>query len=99
MKQGKIDGPPTAMKVPTAKAGSVEDVLLTVGLPRFVLDLRGVAPAGKLGTWLNAPQVMRLVEAVYDPDNAAAAYTTVVLPKAFDALIYIEDTTASVPLQ
>ena len=86
-------------KVPTAKAGSVEDVLLAVGLPRFVLDLRGVSPASKLGSWLDAPQFLRLVEAVYDPDNPATAYTTVILPKAFDALIYIEDTTASVLLK
>jgi len=97
--QGKFDGPPIAMKVPTAKAGSVEDVLLAVGVPRFVLDLRGVSSTSKLGNWLDAPQFLRLVEAVYDPDNPATAYTTVVLPKAFDALIYIEDTTASVLLK
>ena len=97
--QGKFEGGPIVMQVPPAKANSLEAVLRETRLPRFVLDLRAVPAAGPLGTWINEPQNMRLVEAVYDPDNPAAAYQTIVLPKAFDALIYIEDTTASVLLK
>ena len=85
------------MPVPTAKPGSVEEVLRATGIPRFILDLRGMPPTSNLGTWLNEPQLLRLISALYDSDDAA--YLPIILPKTFDALIYIEETTATVPLR
>jgi erythromycin esterase len=95
-KQGKsVAGGRITMEVPTAKSGSMEEVLRATGIPRFVLDLRGVPPTSELGTWMNEPQRLRLITATYDPDDAAI----MILPKAFDALIYIEQTTATTPLR
>ena len=98
VKQGKSDGWEwITMQVPPAKSGSAEEVLRATGIPRFVLDLRGVPPTSELGTWINEPQLLRAIGANYDPDNLG--YQTIILPKAFDALIYIEQTTATTPLR
>jgi hypothetical protein len=77
-----------------------------VGLPRFILDLRKRPAAGALGTWIAEPQKQRKMGwGGVPPDDPSTAYLVVstyvrwVLPKAFDALVYIEESTATALLK
>ena len=100
LKQGKpaADGR-VALTIPAAKAGSPEALLRAAGLPRAILDLRAVPATSPLGAWLAAPQPIRSIGWGYDPAAASASYQSFVLPQAFDVLIFIENTTAAVPLE
>jgi erythromycin esterase len=98
-KDVRVEDVPLVMKVPTAKPGSLEEVLRATGMPRLILDLRALPSGSRLADWLGELQTMRTVGAEYDPDNAVAHYSPLVLPRAFDALVYIRDTTASVPMK
>lgn len=100
LKQGKpaADGR-VALTISAAKAGSPEALLRAAGLPRAILDLRAVPATSPLGAWLAAPQPIRSIGWGYDPAAASASYQSFVLPQAFDVLIFIENTTAAVPLQ
>jgi erythromycin esterase len=99
-KGGKFDpGGPLVMKVPAVRPNSADALLRATGLPRLILDLRAVPAGSSLGTWMAEPQSLRSFGWAYDLDNAATAYSTVVLLKAFDALIFIEESTPTVLLK
>jgi erythromycin esterase len=99
----------TLVKVPAASPNSAEAVLRAAGLPRFILDLRTVPAAGPLGDWIAEPQMLRSIggpalveEHLDDPVSAylmLSQYDIWLLPKAFDALVFIEESTATVPLK
>jgi len=97
-KDGKhdIEGGPIVMKVPAARPNSADALLRATGLPRFILDLRAVPAGSPLGTWMAEPQRLRNFGWAYHPD---APSSTMILPKAFDALIFIEESSPTVPLQ
>ncbi|HSU16987.1 erythromycin esterase family protein [Longimicrobium sp.] len=88
-------GPRGLASYPAAapEAGSVESVLRSTGMPRFVLDLRGAAEEEN-GAWLAAPHAFRSIGAgaMEHPfrDTPVARY--------FDALVYFDQTTPSRPL-
>jgi erythromycin esterase-like protein len=95
-----------AAKIPAASPTSSEAVLRAAGLPRFILDLRAVPAGGALGTWLAEPQKQRKMGwggvAFDDPATAypmVSTYVGWILPKAFDALVYIEESTATALLK
>ena len=90
---------PTIITVPTAKPNRAEALLRAADLPRFILDLRVVPAASPLGMWLAEPQVLRAIGGAYFAEDHVTAYGTSVLPKAFDALVFIEESTATVPLR
>ena len=88
---------PGPIKVVAAAPNSAEAVLRSAGLPRFILDLRSVPAEGLLGTWLARPQLLRNLDWVYDPDDMS--YVRIVLSQAFDALVFIEESTATIALK
>lgn len=88
---------PGPIKVVAAAPHSAEAVLRSAGLPRFILDLRSVPAEGPLGTWLARPQLLRNLDWVYDPEDWS--YVRIVLSQAFDALVFIEESTATVALK
>jgi erythromycin esterase len=101
--KGPEVGNAIAVKVPPANPLSGEAVLRAVGLPRFVVDLRALPASGLLGAWIAEPQSLRKMGwggvSQDDPGSAhlsTAGSSTWLLPKAFDALIYIEESTATV---
>jgi erythromycin esterase len=105
-RRGEDPGGATLVKVPPASPSSAEAVLRAAGLPRFILDLRTVPAAGPLGTWIAGPLRLRSMgtaeEPLDDPVSGyfmLASYGMLLLPKTFDALIFIEETTATVPLR
>jgi erythromycin esterase len=88
---------PGPIKVVAAAPNSAEAVLRSAGLPRFILDLRSVPAEGPLGGWLARGQLLRNFDWVYDPDDTS--YIGIVLSQAFDALVFIEESTATVALK
>jgi erythromycin esterase len=103
---GPDAGKAMAVKVPPASLASAEGVLKGAGLPRFILDLRAVPVGSALGAWLAQPQKLRRMGwGGVAPDDPASAYPTValydtlLLPKAFDVLVYIEASTATALLK
>jgi erythromycin esterase len=89
---------PIPIRVPRSNSNRAEALLRAAGLPRFILDLHAVPAASPLGTWLAGPQTLRAIGGAYTSEDDLTAYGTSVLPEAFDALVFIEESTASVPL-
>jgi erythromycin esterase len=94
-----ISDTPIAIELPAAKPNSVEAVLNAAGLPGFLLDLRAIPASGPLGAWLGEPQPFRSVGGGYDADMPWSAYGMIELTKAFDVLVFIEESSPSVPLE
>jgi erythromycin esterase len=90
------NGPISFATAGPAEEDSYEHQFHRVGLPRFMVDLRpvraGQAPAA---AWLAGPLHMRVIGSVYDPANPQSAYFPVWLIQEYDALIHIEEGTAS----
>lgn len=70
----------TAQAIPhVSDSTSIDGVLARVGIPAFLLDVRG-APRSAETAWLDRPHPMRTTN----------TYVTVVPRRSFDALIYID---------
>lgn len=103
IKDGKIAGalyatvgPQPIALAPPAK-GSINDVLNSVGMPRFVIRLRqAAAGGGVLGQWLAKPQSEITIGWPYDP--SAPNLRTIVLPETYDAIVFIAESSPSVQL-
>ena len=75
--------------VPPAKAETLDGTLASAGIPLFALDLRS-APA-----WFDQPRGSRQIGAVY-PEGEPYAFVANIVPKqAFDALLFVDTTTAA----
>ena len=69
--------------------------MIHAGNPICVLDLRRAD--GEAARWLAAPHPLRSIGSAFSSE--AAMIKTIVLPNAFDAVIYVDRTTGSVPVQ
>ncbi len=79
-----------------ALPGSVEDLLHAAGIPAFTLPLRD-APAS---AGLDAARLERAIGVIYRPETERAShYFHVHLARQFDALIHIDRTRATEPLE
>jgi erythromycin esterase-like protein len=75
--------------VPPAKAETLDGTLASAGIPLFALDLRS-APV-----WFDQPRGSRQIGAVY-PEGDPYAFVGNIVPKqAFDALLFVDTTTAA----
>jgi erythromycin esterase len=72
-------------------ADSFEAAFQRAGIPRFLLDLRSV----EADAWLAGSRPFRMIGAVAMDQQ----FQSVKLPKQFDAVIYIEETTAAKPIK
>ncbi len=91
-------GGPVALKLAPPKPISIEGLFAETGLPRAVIDFRHMANDNALAKWLTQPRLHRSIGAGFDPDSANSVYEEVDLPKAYDGLIYIAQSTAAKPL-
>ena len=82
------------MPVPVARAGSHEALLHEALGAAAVLDLRAAAT----GPWLTGRRGHRAIGVVYDPDREAGNYVPTVMGRRYDALIWLEETSALTPL-
>jgi erythromycin esterase len=95
LKDGKVvPGGRVPLAVSAAKASSAEALLRATDLPCFILDLRAAPASSPLGDWLGAPHFLRSIGWAFDPDKPC--YEAFALAQAFDALIFIAETTAAV---
>jgi hypothetical protein len=57
-----------------------------------------VHAAGGLGRWLSRSHLLRTLGWGYDPDNLTFGYGRIDLAAAYNALIFIADSSAATPL-
>jgi erythromycin esterase-like protein len=81
--------------VPPAPAGSLDATLAASGIPLFALDLRASPKTGPVAEWLHAGHSTRSIGALYPENSPYANMLDVVAPEAFDALLFVEKTTAA----
>jgi len=77
--------------------GSLDRTLASTGIPLFALDLRQLPHHGPVARWFAKPRAMRNIGAVYSetlPDSPDPVATTR-WPEAFDAIVFVEKTTAA----
>lgn len=74
---------------------SYEAAFQRTGSPRFILDLRQVSDGVEAAGWLANPRPFRMIGAM----AMDRQFSNVELPKLFDAVIYLEETTAAVPIR
>lgn len=82
------------MLVPPARTGSHEAVVHQVLGAPAVLDFE----ADRTRPWLTERLGHRTIGVVYDPDREAGNYVPTVMARRYDALLWLEDTTALHPL-
>ncbi len=83
--------------VSPAPAGSLDATLAATGIPAFALDLRPVSKAGPEAAWLLEPHKTRSIGALYSEAAGNSYFSDVAAPQTFDALLFVEKTTAARP--
>lgn len=83
----------TSGRLIEAPAGTLDEALHRVGLPRFLLDLREAA-AGTRGAWLRELREHRSVEATM----ADYSFRRARFADAFDFVIHLDRTSAALPI-
>ena len=90
--------PMERMRVPEAKAGSIEDGFHRSDLGDAIVRFdRGYATADDADP-LAEPRGHRAIGVVYDPDFESGNYVRTVLPDRYDAFVHLEETEALHPL-
>jgi protein-L-isoaspartate(D-aspartate) O-methyltransferase len=92
------DAPVQLQHVREAITGSYERLCHQTGVARFVLPLRGPAPAALVEA-LSTPRLERAIGVIYRPETERQShYFEAVLPQQFDEYIWFDQTTAVKPL-
>ena len=89
------ESPMQRMRVPPGRPGSWEDVLHRTGRPRALFPLGG--DEATADAFMDV-RPHRAIGVVYDPDRERGNYVPTVLPRRYDALIYLDETHALHPL-
>ena len=90
------DGPAERKRVRPALPESFEALFHTVGIPAFLLPLRGNA---RLLEALEKPRLERAIGVIYRPESERTShYFEAQLTRQFDAVIHIDETRAVEPL-
>lgn len=92
---GKI-GDFTALPFPPVPTGGISDLLSAAGRPLYVLDLRKVPAEDPLGRWMATPRLETSFG--YLTDATRPEQPPTVLATKYDALVFIERSTAAKPL-
>lgn len=95
---GRSQGKPTGLGnhvAPRSPEGSGDAVLSAAGLPLMFLDLRAVPAESALGRWLAEPHAYLNAGAIWMQDTPESHLSPVSLAKAYDGLIYIEESHAA----
>jgi erythromycin esterase-like protein len=75
--------------------GSYEALFHDLGIPRFVLSLKGDAAIG-----LDEPRLERAIGVIYRPETERLShYFKARLPGQFDAIVHLDETSAVEPLE
>jgi erythromycin esterase-like protein len=78
-----------------APDGSLDATLAATGIPVFALDLRDAPKSGAVAAWLGEAHKTRSIGAIYSQDSAAQYMLDLNAPQGFDAILFVEKTTAA----
>jgi TonB family protein len=81
--------------VPPAPPGSLDATFAAAGIPLFALDLRDAPKSGPVAAWLSESHTTRSIGAVYSQDSANQYLLDLKAPQSFDAILFVEKTTAA----
>ncbi|MGH8248661.1 MAG: erythromycin esterase family protein, partial [Gammaproteobacteria bacterium] len=81
--------------VPPAPPASLDATLAATGIPLFALDLRKAPKSGPVAAWLIESHKTRSIGAVYAEDTPHGYMSDLKALDNFDALLFIEKTTAA----
>jgi len=87
----------TSYTVGPPPVGSYDDVLGSVGLPLYLLDIRQI-PVGPVMNWVQGPAKLRQIGISFDPTHEKSFFVLGSLHQWFDAIIHFQKITASRPL-
>lgn len=90
-----VEGMVTEVVVPPPLPDSYEAALHETGYPRVIVDLRAVHAGTTATDWLEGPHPSRAIGAGYDEAAPEKFFNETRLAEKFDALIYIQDSTAT----
>jgi erythromycin esterase len=94
---GRANGRSTSLQQHTvgpADADSFDATLAGAHIPVFALDLRHPTP-GSVASWLDSVQRTRWVGAVFDPGTPEMYMTSFTPRRTFDAVLFVDSTTAA----
>jgi erythromycin esterase-like protein len=78
-----------------APEGSLDAMLASAGLRIAAIDLRALPQAGAVANWFGEPRATKSIGAGYGEPFAANFLVSQVIPKIYDALLFVEKTTAA----
>ena len=81
-----------------ASEGSLDAMLASAGLQMAAIDLRALPTDGPVAKWFSEPKATRSIGAGYGERFAANFVAQQVTPKIYDALLFVEKTTAARPV-
>jgi erythromycin esterase len=85
---------PEIVSVSPPPENSYASAFSSTGLAQFALDLRDL-PESPAGDWLTEARPLRSIGTVYDPERPAETIETVSIPRVFDVIVFVHDTTAT----
>jgi erythromycin esterase-like protein len=88
---------PRNFTVGPAPHDSLDCSFAAVGLPIFAVDLRQLPKEGPVAQWFSRPRTSRSIGAVYNDSIAPSLWSTTPAEAAFDAMLFVEKTTAAHP--
>jgi erythromycin esterase-like protein len=81
--------------VPPTPPESLDANLAATGIPILALDLRRIPKAGPVAAWWNHPHQTRSIGAVFSDSLAPQYLVNLTAPQSYDALLFVEKTTAA----
>ncbi|MGA9239614.1 erythromycin esterase family protein [Robiginitalea sp.] len=85
-------------EVGSSKHGSLEHTMINANLHNAYLDLSNIPKNGPIYEWLDKPLSTRYSWGFYNQSRPEDYYQTHKLSKEFDALLFLDKTTATVPI-
>lgn len=84
-----------AFHVDPAPEGSFDAMLASAGLKIAAIDLRALPKGGPVANWFSKPRATKSIGSGYGEQFAAFFLANQVAPKIYDALLFVEKTTAA----
>lgn len=86
-----------AFTVGPALEDSLDRTLAATGIPLFALDLRNLPKNGPVAQWFSGNHISRGIGAAYSDALAPSLWATTPVTDEFDAILFVEKTTAAHP--
>jgi len=78
-----------------APPGSLDATLGATGIPLFAVDLRGIPKSSPVGSWLSEPHSTRSIGSTFSQESGDQFMFDMKTADSFDAILFVEKTTAA----